>query len=41
MNAAREFMMYIDGRPDNVDFIEPKPNTPEGKWFLSIQFTDL
>lgn len=33
---TRELMMYIDGRLDCVDFSEPKPNIPEGKWFLRI-----
>jgi len=33
---TRELMMYIDGRLDHVNYDEPKPNIPEGKWFLSI-----
>ena len=33
---TRELMMYIDGKLDYVDFSEPKPNIPEGKWFLRI-----
>ena len=26
--------LYINGRLDSVDFSEPRPNIPEGKWFL-------
>ena len=33
---TRELMMYVDGRLDHVDFSEPKPNIPEGKWYLRI-----
>ena len=33
---TRELMMYIDGRLDHVNFNKPKPNIPEGKWFLGI-----
>ena len=33
---TRELMMYIDSRLDHVEFNQPKPNIPEGKWFLGI-----
>jgi len=33
---TRELMMHVDGRLDHVIFDEPKPNIPEGKWFLRI-----
>ena len=33
---TRELMMYIDGRLDCVDVSEPRPNIPDGKWFLRI-----
>lgn len=33
---TRELLMHIDGRLDQVDFSEPYPNIPEGKWFLRI-----
>jgi len=33
---TRELMIHIDGRLNDLDFNEPKPNIPEGKWFLRI-----
>ena len=33
---TRELMIYIDGRLNDLDFEEPKPNIPEGKLFLKI-----
>lgn len=33
---TRELMMHIDGRLDYLNFSEPEPNIPDGKWFLRI-----
>ena len=33
---TRELMMYIDARLYCVDFSEPRPNIPNGRWFLKI-----
>ena len=33
---ARELMMHCDGRLTDLNFEEPKPNIPEGNWFLKI-----
>ena len=33
---TRELMMHIDGRLDRVNYDEPRPNIPDGKWFLMM-----